>query len=79
MPSQYLILRPAAGGGAEVVFYDSDKQTRTVMFSGGRWAARHYLLDLRGGIGWENVPAFCEKKARRGHPPSLVEMKDAKL
>lgn len=65
MPSQYLILRQGAPGSpCEVVFYDSDKQTRELMFTGNRWSAKRFLSDLRAGIGWENVPAFNERIVR---------------
>lgn len=74
MPPQVLILRQVGPGCCEVVFYDYDKQTRDVMFSGGRWAARRYLQTLRLSIGWENVPAYCEKKTRGNNPPALVEI-----
>lgn len=79
MPAKYLILRQVAAGRCEVVYYDNDKQTRTVLFCGGRWPARHFLRELRGGVGWENVPAFCEKKAPRSQPAPMVEMTDYKL
>ena len=76
MPTEYLILRCAGDicRNTEVVFYNSDKQTREVMFRGKRWHARRFLRDLRKGIGWENVPAFCEKQGRNGHPGSCVEI-----
>ena len=76
MPPQVLILRPAGDicGNTEVVFYDSDKQTRDVMFKGKRWAARRFLRDLRNGIAWETVPAFCEKKGRNGVRGALVDI-----
>lgn len=76
MPTEYLILRPAGDvcRNTEVVFYNSDKQTREVMFTGKRWHARRFLRDLRRGIGWENVVAFCEKQGRNGHPGSCVEI-----
>jgi len=76
MPPQYLILRQIVGQPAEVVFYDSNKQTREVLFSGGRWAARRFLRDLRTGIAWENVPAFNEHKGRNGHPGSVTEIQN---
>lgn len=67
MPSQYLILRQGQPGSlCEVVFYDSDKQTREVKFSGGRVAAKKFLANLRAGIAWENVPAFNERIGRGG-------------
>lgn len=75
MPQEYLIIRPVRGSKpamTEVVYYNSDRQSRDVMFTGGRWQARKFLADLRVSLGWENVPAYCEKKARRGFPPAMV-------
>lgn len=76
MPSQYIILRPAGDvcRNTEVVFYDSDKQTRNVLFTGKRWHARRFLRDYRKQIAWENVPAFCEKIAYGNNPPSCIEI-----
>ena len=80
MPAQYLLLTQRSGCPCEVIFYDSDKQTRTVMFSGRRWPARHYLKALRASVGWETVPAYCEKKpSRRGYPAAVVECTDRNL
>lgn len=81
MPTEYIILRPAGDvcKNTEVVFYNSDKQTREVLFTGKRWHARRFLRDLRNGIGWENVVAFCEKLSRNGQPPSCVEIPHGKL
>lgn len=79
MPPQYIILRQLSGQPCEVVFYDSDKQTREVLFSGGRWEARRFLYNWRCQIAWENVPCFNEKKALRGRPPTVVEMVENKL
>ncbi len=73
MPSQYLILRQS-GQVCEVVFVDSDKQTNDVRFSGGRWAARRFLRTLRSGVGYESIPAFCEKAGRNGHAGSCIEI-----
>ena len=79
MPPQYLILRQLSDQPCEVIFYDSDKQTRSVMFSGGRWEARRYFRDLRLSVGWETVPAFVEKKARKGFPPSVIACQETAL
>lgn len=79
MPPQYLILRQNPGKPCEVVFYDSDKQTEEMKFSGGRWAARRYLRDLMNSIGWENVPAWNEKRGRNGHLGRTVEFVRGKL
>jgi len=81
MPTKYLILRSAGDvcKNTEVVFYDSDKQTREVMFTGKRWYARRFLRDLRTSIGWETVSAYCEKQGRNGQPGSCVEIPLGKL
>lgn len=79
MPPQYLLLVQRSGCPCEVIFYDSDKQSRNVMFSGGRWEARRYFRDLRLSIGWETVPAFVEKKARGGFPPSVIACQETAL
>lgn len=62
MPQKHLVLRQS-GSVCEVVFYDSDKQTRGVLFSGGRWNARKFLKELRTQANWQDVPAFCEKES----------------
>lgn len=76
MPTEYIILRPAGDvcRNTEVVFYNSNRQTSDVLFTGKRWNARRFLRDLRNGIGWESVAAFCEKHGRNGHPGSCVEI-----
>lgn len=67
MSISHLILRQKHGKPCEVVFYDSNKETSEVKFSGGRWAARRYLRDLMNDPAWENVPARNEKAGRNGY------------
>lgn len=80
MPSKYLMLKPAGDvcNNTEVVFYDSDKQTRTVLFTGKRWPARRFFRDLRQKPEWKDVPAFNEKKGRNGVNP-CVQVTDNSL
>lgn len=74
MPPQYIILRQVGPKLTEVVLYDSDKQTREPLFVGGRWDARRFLRDYRNQPAFENVPAFCEKAGRNGHPGRCAEI-----
>lgn len=69
---QKLILIQVASGVCEVRLA-SDSGT-DVLFSGGRWDCRRYLHKLRLGIGWESVPAYCQKLGKRGRPGPLVEI-----
>jgi len=73
MNDYYLLLRKA-GRVTEVVYINDGKEH--LQFSGGRWEARRFLDALRKGIGWETVPAFCQKKAFKGMKPSLVQITD---
>ena len=67
-----LILRQIGPGVAEVTCHS--EQNVEVMFTGGRVAAKNYIKMIRTCVGWENVPAFCEKRTRRGQAPKLVEI-----
>lgn len=51
----------------------SDMRT-DVLFWGGRVACKHYIKRLRSNVGWENVPAFCQKRGRGKTKGALVEM-----
>jgi hypothetical protein len=74
-PYEFLLLRQVAPGKCNVEFIRPRDQVHDVKFSGGRWQARRYLQELRKGIAWENVPAFCAKKSPRlGIPENLIEI-----
>lgn len=73
MPPKYLIIRKVFGT-TEVVFYNSDKQTRHTMFVGCRWPARRFLREIRSTPTFQGVPAFCEKYAPKGCAPRVVEV-----
>jgi len=67
-----LILRQIGPGRAEVTCHS--EQNVEVMFTGSRVAAKNYIKMIRTCVGWENVPAFCEKKRRKYCPARLVEI-----
>jgi len=68
-----LILRQLRPGVATVVRVN-DNDGQVFMFTGGRVEAKRYIKLLRLCVGWENVPAFCEKKTRGRRPPTYVEI-----
>jgi len=69
-----IILRQIGSGTAEVVYENDFEATTDTLFTGGRVAAKKFIKDLRTNVGWENVPAFCEKKSRGRHPHTYVEI-----
>ncbi len=54
------------GSPCEVVYYDSEKQTRDVLFTGNRWGARRFLDELRAGIGDARGERIAEAYTERG-------------
>jgi len=63
LPNEYLLLRHPQKV-CEVVFTKNGSET--VLFAGGRVAAKKFLGVLRCGIAWESVRAFCHKENGRG-------------
>jgi hypothetical protein len=73
LPTRYLLLQQLPGKPCQVLSMDA-VYGPSVLFSGGRWKARDFLTQLRKAALWAEVPAYCEKKARRGHPPAPIQM-----
>lgn len=72
MNAPYLLLTQRIGHPARVEYHTDTVEE--LLFEGGRVAAKKFLKAKRLEIGWENVPAFCEKRARRGRPPTFVQI-----
>jgi hypothetical protein len=64
LPSEYLILEQPPGSKATVTHHKAD--SKTVLFEGGRCAAKRFLDVKAVEIGWENIPHFNLKKGRAG-------------
>lgn len=72
LPSEYLILRQPSGQPARI-FHIKDS-AETVVFEGKRWPAK-WMMDWLATSGqYGHLRCFNQRKGRRGHPGSIVEL-----
>ncbi len=72
LPSEYLILRQPSGQPARILHIKDNAES--VVFEGKRWPAKWKMDWLATSSQYGHLRCFNQRKGRRGHPGSIVEL-----
>ncbi len=72
LPSEYLILRQPSGQPARILHIKDNAEI--VVFEGKRWPAKWMMDSMATSSQYGHLRCFNQRKGRRGHPGSIVEL-----